>query len=630
MEELSDFKFGEIEIDELGLNIRCQRALHRSNIHTISGLIDAKESDQLYNVFGIGDKNIAEIESKLLLYQKSDRQKNHIIKPNMLMYEIIQWQKKVINKQISCGLLHGEAWVLGKSISKWINEPLGKNDQLLYGVCCSILGSTLNICEELEYLFSDIQFRSILIFLRRCGFQSKTLEEVGYELKITRERVRQINKKVIDNLCNKVNGKPKSESISLVSSKLSFPRIQSALYIANDMGLNITNDMWKRRIQSSGLLGDWNNGNLSTLNPIEVLFAVCNSLEEKKIALFKLPPNLSYVIKLTQEDEPNLSARVLHSLKHFPKELKKEIKRHIHFVGGVNIKWLSNEVGYDLEYFEGLLPILGFVAITKDWYIPANNEYHKDVITYGYQPIQRNLRKMFQYCGPLSEEDICSGLRNAVSRTDFPVPPPIVMKEILHNLGYINENNLFTYNGGLKENLSRGEKLIMDCFLLNGKVVNHSELVQIFIKSNLSFPLLHKTLDMSPLFDRIETGLYKLRGLAVSVEDVARAENSAERIPINLTVQYDKTGLIRVNDTLSALVIATGDLVSEQLPNLSGDWSFLEKGEPKGKLTSSENKLSFLYIIKNTNCQAGNRIQLIFNTWNRTVEALIIAGGYGN
>lgn len=81
-------------------------------------------------------------------------------------------------------------------------------------------GNSFSFFLALEKIFSDIQERPKNIILERYGVKNgkvKTLEEIGKEYKITRERVRQIIRETIKKI-----KKGKDETLLLVSEKIKF------------------------------------------------------------------------------------------------------------------------------------------------------------------------------------------------------------------------------------------------------------------------------------------------------------------------------------------------------------------------------------------------------------------------
>ena len=227
------------------------------------------------------------------------------------------------------------------------------------------------------------------------------------------------------------------------------------------MGLEITNKKWRQKLNSLGIIGYWTKPSLLNIDPLELLYSICKIIADENIHELKISSNLAYVINLTGSDGLDLPAKIIHSLKNLPKQIKKEINRHLQFVGGVHAEWLANEIRKDLRDITDILIALGYQEVKNNWFIPKIMDDELEINK--NHALHHSLRKMFQYCGPLSVEDICGGLRHTASRTDYPTPPPEIMEEILKSLfdiGYTFEDGLYYYKGEMKEELSGGEQLI--------------------------------------------------------------------------------------------------------------------------------------------------------------------------
>ena len=460
---------------------------------------------------------------------------------------------------------------------------------------------------------------TILLFI--YGFESKTLEETGQEIGVSRERVRQI--------CNEF--KDKVISIVDLKSKPALLRMQSALLIAEDLGLDITYEGWTQRIRSSGILGDWTSQDFVGTDAVKVMIAICNLLADCNIRWLQMPENLRDAVQLAISGTPNVPAKILHVCDTLSDKVKRLINRHTKFSGGVYARWLSQEMEMELEEVTGILQGLGYRPLSEGWFVPNPSQ-----ISYR-EVFHRCLHKMFQYCGRLGIDDICAGIRcrvarsgfsepeylasRVLSRSAFPVPSPNVMAGILLIDGYQCDDELYYWDGAYDENLSQGETIIMNCLGQIGPVLHHSELVQAFIESDLSVPTLEATLSYSPLFDKIEFGLYKLRGREVTYQDIERAKTAGERQSLNPEVKYDKRGNVTVSFTTSPIVVGLGTVFCEQFPNLSGDdWKCYVHGEEAGELNATENEFRRLKKpFELLNCQPGDRLKLIFNAWERTV-----------
>jgi hypothetical protein len=527
---------------------------------------------------------------------------------------IIEWQITLIQRQLNAGLLNKDVQIAGASIDHYLSAK-DIDLHLLYRIFVTILESPINICQELEPVLALLKPNQVKILLLRHGFNLKTLEEVGEEIGVTRERIRQIDRRTKEVIYSFVIGKQARRYYS----QPALLRIQSALLTAKQMGMEITFHEWERNVTLSGLVGRWATSNYQEFNPFEVMYAICNILDDNEPKYFEIPKNLSYAIKLANAGKPNVAAIALHSINTLSPDLKKAIRRHYKFSGGINVKWLAEETRNETKYIKNVLQALEFINVTKDWFIPAKNVNIQTLVK--NDVFHHGLHKMFKYCGPLDVDNICSGIRHVVSRTNFPTPPIHVMGQILEIYEYPRtENGLYYWDEKIEEELSSGEEIIFECMKQNGSVVHHMELAQAFLDSHLSFPSLHATLKRSPLFEKVDVGLYKLRGRPVTLEDIERAKSVAERIPVNIEVRYDKSGNIIVQLTLGILAVATGNIYSEQLPNLSGEWNCYIQGKEYGKIVVTDNEFRRLSKPLNSlRCEIEERLEFIFNTWDRLV-----------
>jgi hypothetical protein len=615
-------------LEVLGLSKRVFNALTRAPVRTIGELIQLIEAGNLLKVRNIGVKSAVEIEQALAQVEiicdnvskrdsvsRSERTRGEKAE---ISSDVINWQLTTISKQLEIGLLHEEARISDKPLSELLSIVKEVDRRRAFEMMANAISGSLNICEELEFLLDRISRDDyVYVLLHRYGYEPETLQEIGSEVGVSRERIRQIGEKLENKLGRNVmllmNIKPHR-----AWDRPTLLRIQTALRLARDMGMEITFQNWREFILSSGLMGSWSSDRYSNLEPFETMVAVCKSLVEHEIEELQIPINLEYAIELAVSGSPDMPADILRIRRTIPKSVKKLINRHYRFSGGVNAKWLSLETKKDQERVEDILCALGYRPFSHNWFVPQG--YRRRPIT-NHDAFDHAVRKMFQYCGQLPAKDICAGLRLAASRTRFPIPPPQVLEEIMTIHGYEVEDEYWYWNGEMDENLCRGESIIMSCFDQYGPVVHHSELAEAFVDSELSFASLHATLRRSPLFDRIDTGLYKIRGVSVSHQDLERAVSAAERVPVEVDVQYDKCGNILVSTNLSVIAIGVGTILSEQLPNLTGCWDCYVGDRQFGKLQATENEFRHLSEpLEFLDCEAEDRVRFIFNAWERTVS----------
>ena len=627
------YLLSEDPIEKLNLSKRSFNALTRTGTRTVGEVLELIESARLQLIRELGTECILEITEILTQVKILDNSEIRWISPhvwrwlvvkilndseveskrskNEIPEQVVEEQAQLVRKQLLRGLLHEKAAIAEKSIKNWLAEIEKTESNRVYEVLATILGSSLNICEEIEFFLSQIsgQYR-MTILLSTYGFETKTLAQTGEELGISRERVRQIRNELKD----------KTTTISNLKARPALLRMQSALLIAGDLGMDITYEQWTQHIRSSGLIGDWTSQDFVGTDAVEVMTAICNLLDDCKIHWLQIPESLRHVIQPVTSDISDVPAKIPHAFESLPNEVKRLINGHTKNSGGVHVKWLSQESGRELEEIKNILQQGGYKAFSEDWFIPTvldnpRQISHRDIC-------YRCLGKMLQYCGPLTIDDLCGGLRHVLSRTRFPVPPPDVIAEIARIHNYRRENELYYWYGTYDENLkkSKGESIIMNCLEQIGPVLNHSELAHAFIESDLSYPSLHSTLQRSPLFERIESGLYKLRGREVTYQDIERAKAAREQQPLRPEVEYRTDGNIIVSVTLNAIAVGSGTILCERFPDLNGNWPCYVDGEGVGELNATENEFRHLKKpFELLNCQPGERLKFTFNTWERTV-----------
>ena len=391
----------------LNLTNRSVNALTRSGIRTVGEVARLVESGRILTIQGLGRTSILEIKGRLAHVEINDAPEvkanadagieieqlnltnpekvpEHVIKwqsqliakqlliadrsvreeieqlnltnPEKVPEHVIKWQLQLIAKQLSAELLHEDARIADRSVKDWLVKSETIETNKAYKILATILGSSLNICEEIEFLLNNISEQHCLtILLSRYGFDRKTLLQIGQEIGVSRERVRQMDNELKnqmnDNLCTIFETK----SISDLKGRPTLLRMQSALLIARDTDLNITYEQWTKRIRLSGLVGNWRSQNLIGKDAVEVMIAICNMLDDFNVCWIQMPQNLQYAVQLAAAGSPNVEARILHARETLPNKVKRLINRHTNHSGGVYAIWLSQEIGRELEEIKDIL-----------------------------------------------------------------------------------------------------------------------------------------------------------------------------------------------------------------------------------------------------------------------------------
>ncbi len=603
-----------VEILRPHLAPRVFNAVRRNGIKSIGDLLDLHSREQLWDVRNLGEKGIAEIHTKLETIELighfsepepesrigySATSNNSIFvdlgPPTVPVHQVIKGLQRTLSNQIRLRLLHPDLEIDGQRLIELV-ETNRDYDLSLYAKLMNINMSSSSVADEIEKLSASLDERQIKVLLMRHGFDGQTLESVGVELGVTRERARQIE--------NHVQSR-------LLGSLQAGARIRSAILYACNINLSFRE--WTHSLLKTGLLGDWSIEEYHDYDLIEMMIAICRITGEAEI-----PETLEYMIELHQNGKSSTPVRTLFLQKNLPREARRLIQKHLHHSGAVSVEWLAeqSEISLAAKELRDVLEALEYYEVSQDWYMTIDitpDSQNKS------QVFHKSLIKMFQHCGPVEIHDVYFAIEHTLVRTDFPVPPIYILEIILRNSGYSNEDNFWFWHGSLVEELNRGEEVILQTLRANHDVAHHSELMAAIVDSPLSAATLHATLKRSPLFDRFQQGLYKLRGVQPDYDAIERARSAAERIPLDLKVEYDTYGNINVYATLSLMTLATGVMVSERLPNLIGEWNILGQKSP---LRVTENEIrGLLPVMTDLDCEVGDRIQLSFNTWKRQITA---------
>ena len=605
-------------IEVLNLSVRVYNSLKRWKIWDVGEVIELSD-DQLFGVRNLGEKGVAEIRERLSRVElldappadKPEPTKVWSGEPKILIdlgpptiprYKVVEWQQMMLARQINAGILHPklqiDGYILRELRDVYCHTPG------MYEILLKVLTTPMSVTQELERLLVDLPQREVDILIRRFGYKRLTLESVAPAFNITRERVRQVQQKAI-------------RRVRSNAEKLQLLRIRSAILFANDTDISF-ND-WSKSLLRTGLLGEWSNDNFKAHEPLEYLTLLIR-LSREKVLDFEIPDCLTSIMKLRDGSLPNAPAYLYGLLEKFGGAPERLVLRHLRYSGAVSLDWLVDQDSINLSKRDlGLiLKSKGYFAIDEDWYM--SREYvpgrlEKDSV------IHRSLLKMFQFCGPLSLRDVYFGIERALIKVDFPIPPYDLLEQILMKHGYVSEDGLWFWPADASEELNAGETAIWETIHELGGVAHHSELMQAILDGGLSGASLHGTLRRSLLFDNFDQALYKLRGTDPEYSDIERARSAANKTRVDLSVKRDTYGNIIIGANLGILAIAHGTLLSESLPNLSGNWCCTWGDGNTADVRVTQNEIRGLSkVIRYLRCDVGDRIALTFNVFDRTVE----------
>lgn len=620
-----EFRFynEEVSIKSLDFSIRVRNALLRAGIETIGQLLYDHDRDALWDVRNLGEKGVAEIERKLESihihrggspYSEtgaipfSPQNDNPLFlewgPPQVAVHEVIAWQQAALSKQLKAGLLHPEVELDGETVGSLVaNKNVYSKD--LYLKLAKILASHTNVTQELEDILSPLPPRELEIIRLRFGFNPNTLQSIAEEIGVTRERVRQLQKKGLARITPVISTRP-------------MLRTRSALRFGDDLELSYED--WSGNLLAIGLVGQWTNKKLAQYDPFELMVAILELLEATDIAI-ALPLSLQYILQLRRKGKTAIPARFMHSSNAVRADERRLILRNLRHSGAISIEWLTedNRITSGRDSLFQWLEAQGFIEVSEGWCMSLVGEHMPQAAQKG-SVFHSAMFKMSTFCGPLSLRDIYFGLEHTLVKTEFPLPPLDVLSSVLENYRYTLEEGLWCWYGEMDEALNRGEQVILQAITSGNGVAHHNELGQAILASELSYPTLHGTLRRSPLFDKFEHSLYKLRGTQPDQAQIERARRSVSQVRVDLKHDFDMYGNIVVQANLGPLAVGHGTITSENLPNLSGVWELATGDLDGSEVVVTDNEIRGLRTaFQLIECQVGDRITMKFNTDARQV-----------
>lgn len=578
----------ESPIGVLGLSSRAANALYRAHLTSLGELCQAKASGTLPRVRGIGAACMQEILTRLEQLDVGSGSGAH--RDPSLDYALLAAQAKLrIVDEVNHRCLHEKVQVAQHSVRELLDLPDDRYTEVELQLLNSILSGARSCSQEIEELLGlPARTSQARVFVQRYGPTKRTLQSIGDELGVTRERVRQIASREARIVRSAVLPR-----VTVVPSLGLLPiRIQTALLIAFDRGMQLSLRAWESEIRDSGLLGAWTTIGAEDIDLFDALVAIVWYLSSGDNPMIVLSEPLILALNAARGGSRDVPVETMLAGTAISRKTRAAIRRHNAFSGAVNVRWLSTELNVDTVSLCRDVMALGFIVLSSDWYWredPVGSITRKNVF-------HRAVCKMLQFCGPLTVEEICGGLRCAVRRQRYPVAPPSLMERLLVANGYRLEDGLVSYEGELAMLLSKGERAILDCIQGRGRVVNHNELCRAFLDAGLSLPLLYSTLRCSPLFERVGHGCVKLRGMPVHQHDLDRARRTLARQTSRADVSYDRSGRISITVVVSDLCLAAGTMTASGLPSFAaaGDWPCIVKGSYCGSLRVSRSSFRHL------------------------------------
>jgi DNA-directed RNA polymerase alpha subunit len=614
-------KFG---LAALGLSKVTRNTLLRSGIVTIADLVSRGDKD-LMSIRGLGPISISEIKLKLNEFlaggdsTTGDKDGQSTIS-RTAPYESEKAQllslwldlQAQLADELRQGRIHPDLRIRDYSAREWAERDT--TDWLAADLFAVIrLFEThlklRTINDELETLFEELQDRQRAVLAARTGYHKEwTLQEIADGMGLTRERVRQIEIKTRERVLAWLN-------------KRTPWRLRSAILAAEEIGSGISRSSWEHALYKSGLLvPQTTTTTIDEKTPVSIFdFVVAclrvNEQADKPIAEYQLPPNVDRVL-----EHPGYTSIEVEASRQLTKNDLRHIRRQCKNAGAVSAIIISRQLGKPTDVIANALKLQGYTQISDEWTTSLAYQHAHIQSTY-VSAFQANVVKMLSICGPLSAEIVRQGVQAHVSRFDFVVPPTPVLSILLGRIGFhIGTGELVLPLDGVQVAPNGAEQVILETFKRFGFVVTYYELVGAFVEKGISIPGLYTTLRHSVLFQRLDMGLYSLRGSKIAKDDADAAMARRPTIEQDASLQFTADGYISWEINVGAYGMG-GSLPAGEASRLAGEWNGRVGGEDVGLVQINAQQVWRLgRAFSRLEIRIGDRVRLIFDPITKSIE----------
>jgi hypothetical protein len=178
------------------------------------------------------------------------------------------------------------------------------------------------------------------------------------------------------------------------------------------------------------------------------------------------------------------------------------------FAGGIRLVEASEILRLTEDATRHELERLGLEPIISGWFSFTHLDRHSLK-----SPLRNAGLKMLSACPCMSLDAFCDGLLHHISRSYSSLASRPVLFHYLRLLGFeISDGQVTTYVPCMGA-LSKPERCFVDLVAKLGGIVKYAEVVEYFHAQGLSRPSATIMLKTSPIVEKVETGLYKIRGM---------------------------------------------------------------------------------------------------------------------
>lgn len=505
---------------------------------------------------------------------------------------------------VTDGQLSEKCVVDSKTLSELIDwQPADENDVFYKVQLLKQIIEEKSLSHQMISLMSGLSDRQKEIFLDN-SLRDMTLEAIGAKQGVTRERIRQIAHEVAKKLRNSMEGNPNVY-------------ISTSFEIAKELGSSLSRDSWKDELIQRLILTDKDRDYES----FDFFIALLKNKFTTQ-SILGIPENVQLILR----SESSHPIFVISALSSNNRKEFKEIERIVRFTGGISGEHTEQILGCESTETADLLRAIDLQEVVPGWFTSL---VKKDLTK--NTPLFRAGLMMVQACGPLPFETFYEGLQRYISRRYKDIAPPEVIQIYIEKFNFKFDNGMVFYNGNEQTEMPEAETLMLDLLSKKGPVLNFQEIVEFFESNDKSFATATtKIMPRSPIIEKVEYSLYKLRGSEVSPQDIETAKSRQEENAKNPEVIYGTDGIIRYRLTLGSW--ATGGVLSisrsvRPLPDFREGWPVFVDDEEVGTARRDDYLIWGLTAALNRlDTKMGDRVELAFDIFNGPRINLRIVG----
>lgn len=453
--------------------------------------------------------------------------------------------------------------------------------------------SEISLEDELNSLISCFgNSKSTEIFKRRYGLdgsRNRTLEEVGREFGITRERVRQICRRILE---------------PLECCRPFAPVLDRAIE-------TVTKALPGNADEISTLLKE--NGITQTLFRLDCL--------KSAAILFHRPVSFSVAsvegAVLSDKEEFTYSGR----------KVLRFVRRVVEHWGVANIEDIVLKAKNEFRVSERL--VLNLIQSQRDLRWLDNEKQWFWLTGVPRNRLKNQIRKIICVAGKIDIGELRSGVERHYRLRDI-APPRRILLEFCRQLSWchvLGDTVISQSDLDPAKILSHAEQTMFSVLKVFGPVMQRERLEQECLMRGMSRSTFYMYLSNSPILLRFAPGVYGLRGASVPPGTLESLETKKSRAKVIIDFAWTPSGEPWIAYRISQSVLRTGtcSIPAAFCRFITGDFKLLGTDNLYyGIVTAKKDRLlGFMSLFAKNACKAGDFLKLRFNLRERVVVWII-------